>query len=167
MPYFTEAYVIGLMVEYFKLLIYFLSKLKRSPFIMQNNSNASLVGTQIEQKALLRGEHRPWGNYVVLRDLEHYKLKQLQVLPNQRLSLQYHHNREEHWIVTKGIATITVNEKTWDAPAGTYIFIPKEAKHRLANKSNELVELIEIQLGSSFEETDIVRLEDDYNRAGC
>jgi mannose-6-phosphate isomerase len=164
---FTESCVMGLMVLCFKLLIYFLSNLKRSPSIMQNNSNASLVGTQIEQKALLTGEHRPWGNYLVLRDLDHYKLKQLQVLPNQRLSLQYHHNREEHWIVTKGIATITVNEKTWDAPAGTYIFIPKEAKHRLANKSNDLVELIEIQLGSSFEETDIVRLEDDYNRGGC
>ena len=89
------------------------------------------------------------------------------MLPNQRLSLQYHHNREEHWIVTKGVATITVNEKTWAAPAGSYIFIPKEAKHRLANLGEELVELIEIQLGTSFEETDIVRLEDDYNRGGC
>jgi mannose-6-phosphate isomerase-like protein (cupin superfamily) len=135
--------------------------------MINSQSSSSLVGTQIEQSALHTGEHRPWGNYLVLRDLDHYKLKQLQVLPNQRLSLQYHHNREEHWIVSKGVATITVDEKTWDAPAGSYIFIPKEAKHRLANLSDDLVELIEIQLGNSFDETDIVRLEDDYNRAGC
>ncbi len=134
---------------------------------MQNNSQSSLVGTQIEQSSIVSGEHRPWGNYLVLRDLDHYKLKQLQVLPNQRLSLQYHHHREEHWIVTKGVATITVDEKTWDAPVGSYIFIPKEAQHRLANLSQDIVELIEIQLGQSFEETDIVRVEDDYKRSGC
>lgn len=112
----------------------------------------------------LEGENRPWGNFLVLNDAPHYKLKQLQVKPGQRLSLQYHHKREEHWIVTQGHPEITVGERTWQAKPGEYIFIPKQAQHRLANPTDALVELIEVQLGDSFEETDIVRIQDDYQR---
>jgi mannose-6-phosphate isomerase-like protein (cupin superfamily) len=111
------------------------------------------------------GETRPWGNFIVLRDLPHYKLKQLQVLPGQRLSLQMHHRREEHWIVTRGTPEITVGEKTWTAKPGEYIHIPLQAQHRLANCSTEMAELIEIQLGEYFGEDDIVRFQDDYQRA--
>jgi mannose-6-phosphate isomerase-like protein (cupin superfamily) len=110
-------------------------------------------------------EQRPWGNFTVLNNVDHYKLKQLQVLPGQRLSLQMHHHREEHWIVTQGEPEITVGDKTWLAKTGEYIFIPKGEKHRLANPGLILAELIEVQLGESFSETDIVRFEDDYKRA--
>jgi mannose-6-phosphate isomerase len=123
------------------------------------------VTTLIGETVTLAGEHRPWGNYLVLQDNPHYKLKQLQVLPSQRLSLQLHHHREEHWLVTRGEPTITVGEKTWQAKVGEYIFIPCEAQHRLANLTDALVELIEVQLGASFDETDIVRLQDDYARS--
>ena len=111
------------------------------------------------------GEIRPWGNFLILNDEAHYKLKQLQVEPGQRLSLQLHHKREEHWIVTKGTPEITVGEKTWQAKPGEYIFIPIETKHRLANHSDSIAEIIEIQLGEAFEESDIVRFQDDYERA--
>jgi mannose-6-phosphate isomerase-like protein (cupin superfamily) len=111
------------------------------------------------------GEQRPWGNFLVLRDLPHYKLKQLQVNPGCRLSLQLHHQREEHWLVTQGTPEITVGDKTWIAQPGEYIFIPKEAQHRLANNTSDVVELVEVQLGSYFGEDDIVRLQDDYNRS--
>jgi mannose-6-phosphate isomerase len=110
------------------------------------------------------GEVRPWGSYTVLKDEPHYKLKQLVVNPNQRLSLQYHHHREEHWLVVAGQPTITVGERTWQASVGEVIFIPKTAPHRLANETDSPVELIEVQLGDSFAETDIVRLQDDYHR---
>jgi len=47
---------------------------------------------------LERGE-RPWGTYTVLEENSHYKIKRIEVLPGQRLSLQKHHHRSEHWIV--------------------------------------------------------------------
>ncbi len=109
-------------------------------------------------------EDRPWGSFTVLKDQPHYKLKILTVSPHQQLSLQMHHHREEHWIVSKGQPHITVGEKTWQANVGEYIHIPKEAKHRLANRTDGMVELLEVQQGTSFSETDIVRFEDDYHR---
>lgn len=109
-------------------------------------------------------EERPWGRFDVLQERPHYKLKQLQVKPGKRLSLQMHHHREEHWLVTKGKAEITVGDRTWIAEPGEYIHIPKEAKHRLANPGLELVEVIEIQMGTSFSEEDIVRFQDDFQR---
>lgn len=109
-------------------------------------------------------EERPWGAFWVLEDLDTHKTKRLMVKPGQRLSLQLHHKREEYWLVIRGLATVTVGEKTWDAPVGETVHIPTEAKHRLENKGNEPVEIIEVQLGSYFGEDDIVRFEDDYNR---
>ena len=110
-------------------------------------------------------EVRPWGAFWVLEDLPHYKLKRLRVLPGNRLSLQLHHKRQEHWIVVQGVADITVGDKTWQAPVGEYIHIPCEAQHRLGNSGTEPVEIIEIQLGNYFGEDDITRAEDDYGRA--
>jgi mannose-6-phosphate isomerase-like protein (cupin superfamily) len=109
-------------------------------------------------------ETRPWGSFTVLLDAPHTKVKSLAVNPGQRLSLQLHHKREEHWIVVKGQATITVGERTWAANTGEVIFIPMNTQHRLANLSDQPVELIEVQLGQYFGEDDIVRLQDDYQR---
>jgi mannose-1-phosphate guanylyltransferase/mannose-6-phosphate isomerase len=109
-------------------------------------------------------EQRPWGSFTVLQDLPHYKLKQLRVTPGNRLSLQMHDKREEHWLVTRGTPQVTVGDRTWQAQVGEYIFIPKQARHRLANPGTEEVEIIEVQLGEYFGEDDIQRFEDDYNR---
>lgn len=111
-----------------------------------------------------RFERRPWGSFTVLEDQPHYKAKQILVDPGQRLSLQMHHKREEHWIVVRGVAEITVGEKVWQAKAGEYIHIPKGEKHRLANPGTTPVEMIEVQLGEYFGEDDIVRFSDDYQR---
>ncbi len=110
-------------------------------------------------------EERPWGSFTVLMDLPTYKVKRIVVLPGQRLSLQMHHKREEHWMMTRGHAEVTVGEETRPRHAGEYIFIPREAKHRIANPGPEPVEFIEVQLGDYFGEDDIVRYQDDYNRA--
>lgn len=109
-------------------------------------------------------ENRPWGQFTVMEDAEHYKLKHLRVNPGQRLSLQMHHQREEHWIIVAGTPTITVGEKTWQAKPGEYIHIPTQARHRIGNQGKTPAELVEVQLGSYFGEDDIVRFEDDYNR---
>ncbi|MCE2930933.1 MAG: phosphomannose isomerase type II C-terminal cupin domain [Vampirovibrionales bacterium] len=110
-------------------------------------------------------ESRPWGTFHVLQDEPHFKLKRILVEPKQRLSLQKHHKREEHWLVTKGQGIVTVDSQEHDVKTGTYIHIPQGAVHRISNPFEEAVEFIEVQLGDYFGEDDIVRLEDDYNRA--
>lgn len=108
--------------------------------------------------------HRPWGTYTILDETTGYKVKQITVRPGAKLSLQYHHHRSEHWIVVKGIATITIDDKTFDLKANESVFIPKEAKHRLSNQQDEELILIEAQVGNYLGEDDIVRLQDDYKR---
>lgn len=108
--------------------------------------------------------HRPWGNYTILEENPGYKVKQITVHPGAKLSLQYHHHRSEHWIVVKGIATVTIDEKTFDLKQNESTYIPKEAKHRLVNNQKEELVLIEAQVGSYLGEDDIVRLQDDYKR---
>jgi mannose-6-phosphate isomerase-like protein (cupin superfamily) len=122
------------------------------------------AGEVIKTPTTLKGEHRPWGNYVVLGDTDVYKCKQLQVLPGQRLSLQLHYHREEHWIITRGQGLLQLGEEQRSVKAGDRIHIPAETKHRLENTGETLLELIEVQLGASFEESDIVRFDDDYQR---
>lgn len=108
--------------------------------------------------------HRPWGTYTILDENPGYKVKQILVRPGAKLSLQYHHHRSEHWIVVKGIATITINDKTFDLKQNESTYIPKEATHRLTNNQKEDLILIEAQVGNYLGEDDIVRLQDDYKR---
>lgn len=108
--------------------------------------------------------HRPWGTYTILEENVGYKVKQITVRPGAKLSLQYHHHRSEHWIVVSGVATITIDDKTFDLKANESTYIPKESKHRLANNQKENLVLIEAQVGSYLGEDDIVRLQDDYKR---
>jgi mannose-1-phosphate guanylyltransferase len=108
--------------------------------------------------------HRPWGTYTVLEDEQDYKVKQIMVRPGAKLSLQYHHHRSEHWIVVRGVATVTVQDKTFELKQNESTYIPKEAVHRLENKQKENLILIEAQVGNYLGEDDIVRLQDDYKR---
>jgi mannose-6-phosphate isomerase-like protein (cupin superfamily) len=131
---------------------------------MPSHPSNPLTGQSIHEPTTHHGEHRPWGNYVVLGDTDRYKCKQLQVLPGQRLSLQLHHHREEHWIITQGRGVVTLDDRLVDVSAGDTVHIRQEMKHRLENTGDTLLELIEIQLGESFAEDDIVRFDDDYDR---
>lgn len=108
--------------------------------------------------------HRPWGTYTILEENPGYKVKQISVRPGAKLSYQYHHHRSEHWIVVRGIATITIDDKTFDLKANESTYIPKEAKHRLANLQKDELVIIEAQVGTYLGEDDIVRLQDDYKR---
>lgn len=107
---------------------------------------------------------RPWGEWEVLDAADKYIVKRIRVLPDKKLSLQMHHHRSEHWIIAKGTATVTLDNKVFEAPMGTHVFIEKEQKHRLANLTNEEVVFIEVQAGDTLSEDDIVRFEDAYGR---
>lgn len=111
------------------------------------------------------GPLRPWGRYEILFESDYCKVKRIIVKPRQRLSYQYHKKRSEAWTVVKGIATVNLNGVEKDYKEGETILIPLEAKHRMQNKdsSQEMI-LIEVQTGSYFEEDDIIRIEDDYER---
>lgn len=108
--------------------------------------------------------HRPWGTYTILEENPGYKVKQITVRPGGKLSLQYHHHRSEHWIVVSGVATVSINEKTFDLKQNESCYIPKEATHRLFNQQKVDLVLIEAQVGNYLGEDDIVRLQDDYKR---
>jgi len=110
------------------------------------------------------GEDRPWGRFDSLDRGNEHQVKRIRVDPAQRLSLQYHHHRAEHWVVVSGIATVTVDDAVVDLSVGEQIFIPQGAVHRLDNFSDETVEIIEVQIGSYLGEDDIVRVEDIYGR---
>ena len=112
----------------------------------------------------INSEERPWGRFYVIHDQLTYKLKRIEVDPGGRLSYQYHNKRSEAWTIVKGIGSITLDGKTKDYKEGETILIPKGAKHRIENKSNEMIVFIEVQTGLYFGEDDIVRIEDDYNR---
>ncbi|MFY7777433.1 MAG: phosphomannose isomerase type II C-terminal cupin domain [Elstera sp.] len=109
---------------------------------------------------------RPWGQYEVLLDEPTYKVKRIIVLPGQRLSLQMHHRRAEHWTIVVGEADVTVNEDTFRLTPGEHVYIPLEAKHRVANPGSEPLVFIEVQSGTYTGEDDIVRFSDDYGRSG-
>jgi mannose-6-phosphate isomerase len=109
-------------------------------------------------------EDRPWGSFTILEETNTYKVKRIVVKPGQRLSYQYHFKREENWVVVAGKAKITINENSQVYERGQSIFIPIEARHRIANDGNENVVFIEVQTGTYFGEDDIVRVQDDYSR---
>jgi mannose-6-phosphate isomerase-like protein (cupin superfamily) len=117
-------------------------------------------------------EHRPWGWYAVLLETPAgqtpgypgYKVKLLCLHPGHRLSLQLHHHRDEHWVIVRGQALLTLGERTWEAGPGEAIDVPRQMRHRIANAGHTPLELIEVQQGDAFDESDIVRFADDYQR---
>ncbi|MBW7875417.1 MAG: phosphomannose isomerase type II C-terminal cupin domain [Candidatus Cloacimonetes bacterium] len=109
-------------------------------------------------------EIRPWGKFTNLYDKSYTKVKTILVSPGQRLSLQSHKKRSENWIVVRGIATVELDDATFTLEPGQSIFIPVGSKHRLENKQDTELEIIEVQTGSYFGEDDITRYSDDYNR---
>jgi mannose-1-phosphate guanylyltransferase/mannose-6-phosphate isomerase len=109
--------------------------------------------------------HRPWGSYQSIDNGDRHQVKRIVVKPGNRLSLQKHHHRSEHWIVVRGTARVTLNELVKVVHENESIYIPIGAVHRLENPGKILLELIEVQTGSYFGEDDIIRIEDDYQRS--
>ncbi len=109
--------------------------------------------------------YRPWGSYESLITSERFQVKSIIVNPGQKLSLQKHHHRAEHWIVVSGTAEVTCEEKVFTLAEDESTYIPLGHKHRLANPGRIPLELIEVQSGSYLGEDDIVRYEDIYGRS--
>ena len=109
-------------------------------------------------------EKRPWGWYDVIDEGNRYKVKIIEVDPGEKLSLQKHHHRAEHWVVVSGTAMTEFDghEKLLTENESTYI--PVGSVHRLSNPGTLPLRIIEVQSGSYVGEDDIVRLEDIYGR---
>ena len=112
-----------------------------------------------------REDRRPWGYYAVLADEPDHKVKRIVVNPGQRLSLQRHKRRSEHWFVVRGRAVVSRNDEVIELEAGSAVDIPRGAWHRIKNPGREDLAFIEVQTGDYFGEDDIERREDDYGRA--
>jgi mannose-1-phosphate guanylyltransferase/mannose-6-phosphate isomerase len=111
-----------------------------------------------------RQVHRPWGSYTVLEDTPIYKIKRVTVKPGERLSLQLHHHRSEHWVVVRGTAEVELNGETRLLRTGESTYVHSGNMHRLRNPGLIPLEVIEVQLGEYLEEDDIVRFDDEYGR---
>ncbi len=111
-------------------------------------------------------DHRPWGSFTILADEVDHKVKRIVVKPGQRLSLQRHKYRREHWLVISGRALVTRNDEQLELGPGQSVDIGQGDIHRAWNDGDCDVVFIEIQLGEYFGEDDIERLEDDYGRKG-
>ena len=107
---------------------------------------------------------RPWGSYESLVVAEGFQVKRIIVAPGQKLSLQKHFHRAEHWIVVQGTAEVTRGDEVFGLAVDQSTYIPLGTVHRLANPGKIPLELIEVQSGSYLGEDDIVRFEDDYGR---
>ncbi len=107
---------------------------------------------------------RPWGYYDLVDSGEGFQVKRIVVNSGAKLSLQKHRKRAEHWVVVKGIASITCGQKIFKLQESQSTFIPKGEIHRLENHETVPLEIIEIQTGSYLGEDDIIRLDDDYRR---
>lgn len=111
-------------------------------------------------------DFRPWGWFERLGEGAGFQVKQIYVKPGGSLSLQTHQFRSEHWIVTEGVAKVTIGDRVEILRSGQSAYIPVGELHRLENEGPEPMILIEVQTGSYFGEDDIRRYSDIYRRDG-
>jgi len=109
-------------------------------------------------------DDRPWGRWEEYLNEDGYRLKRIIVHPGERLSLQKHAYRAEHWVIVRGEGVFTLDTEDKRVGIGDMVFIPIGGVHRIQNVGSEELIIVETQLGRC-EEDDIVRLEDDYGRA--
>ena len=108
--------------------------------------------------------YRPWGRYVNLFEGKNFLVKELTVNSKSSISLQKHHHRSEHWMITQGKPKITINKKKFFKKVNETVLIPQGAIHRIENYFKKPVKIIEVQTGPVLKESDIVRYQDKYGR---
>ena len=111
-----------------------------------------------------REVYRPWGKYDSIDNGLKHQVKRITVNPREKLSLQKHFHRSEHWIVVTGKARVTNGDKTFNLKENESTYIPVGEVHSLENPTDEILEIIEVQTGSYLGEDDIVRYDDIYGR---
>jgi mannose-6-phosphate isomerase-like protein (cupin superfamily) len=109
---------------------------------------------------------RPWGWYTTIHgnDNNGYKVKKIGVNPKERLSLQSHNKRSEHWVIVNGKAKVQIGNDFLELQKNQHVYIPKKTLHRMENIGEDMVIFIETQIGEYLGEDDIIRYEDNYNR---
>ncbi len=119
---------------------------------------------EITQSEFFPKDHRPWGWFEIISSGLGFQVKRIFVKPGAALSLQSHKFRSEHWIVVKGLAKITIDNKVKYIKEGQSTYVPLGSVHRLENPGDEPITIIEVQIGSYLSEDDIIRYEDNYSR---
>ncbi len=112
-----------------------------------------------------RKVHRPWGHYDLLHAGAGFLVKSLVINPGAAISLQRHHKRAEHWVVVRGVATVTRGEERFELRENQSTYIPVGMMHRLENRGEAQLEIVEVQSGSYLGEDDIERFSDIYKRS--
>ena len=123
----------------------------------------------LKEKGIPEGQehkkiYRPWGYYESIIEEERFQVKLINVKPGEKLSLQMHHHRSEHWIVVNGTAKVEIDQKDITLHENQSAYIPIGSKHRLSNPGKIQLKLIEVQSGSYLGEDDIERFDDVYGR---
>ena len=111
--------------------------------------------------------YRPWGFYETVALGERFQVKRICVKPGEKLSLQMHHHRAEHWVVVRGTARVKIGDQVFLLSENESTYIPLGRTHRLENPGKVHLELIEVQSGAYLGEDDIVRFDDLYGRVGA
>ena len=108
--------------------------------------------------------YRPWGTYETIELGKRYRVKHIIVKPGQKLSVQLHYHRAEHWIIVSGTAKVRNGDREFILTENQSTFIPLGTVHNIENPGKLPLEFIEVQSGGYLEEDDIVRFEDIYGR---
>lgn len=124
-----------------------------------------LKNSNIPEGQTHRKIYRPWGDYTSVVDSSNWQVKLINVKPGEKLSLQMHHHRSEHWIVVSGTANVEIDERNFTLTGNQSTYIPLGSKHRLSNPGKINLVLIEVQSGSYLGEDDIIRFDDIYGRS--
>ena len=135
----------------------------------KNSQKVKNIVKELNEQNIPEGQlhskiYRPWGHYLSLVGEEKWQVKLIHVKPNEKLSLQMHHHRAEHWVVVSGTAKVYVDGEIKILSENQSIYIPLGSKHRLSNPGQIPLTLIEVQSGTYVGEDDIVRFEDKYGR---
>ena len=109
---------------------------------------------------------RPWGWFETLGEGVDYRVKRLLIHQGQRISLQRHQHRSEHWVVVAGDGWMHLDGREWALAPGSTVLIAPQAVHRVAARTGD-VEIIEVQCGAWLSEDDIERLSDDFGRCSA
>ena len=134
------------------------------------NITLATLPSEVKEENYLEVGVRPWGIYYVLEDKPNYKVKKIVVNPNNRLSLQSHQHRSEHWVMVSGTATVEIRDSE-DPEKWVRVLQPNQScyisatsMHRIANYGKIPLVFVEVQVGEYTGEDDITRYEDDYAR---
>jgi mannose-6-phosphate isomerase-like protein (cupin superfamily) len=149
----------------------FLKKVQSKEDEKELDKKISELPKNLTEGHYLEVGNRPWWVYYVMEDSPLYKVKKIIVNPGQRLSLQSHEKRSEHWVVVSGVATVDLRDPKFQdieqnriLEVNEWVHIPQGHLHRLANLHSDPLVIVEVQCGDYTWEDDIRRYEDDFGR---